>query len=298
MTTKQFATTTTTSNKNEGDDEEKDKEDKSSSSSSAATATATATGAATTSKSAAQQPFKQHSEWVKFQQSITVSGFQTGQTTTATVLKKSRGGKQARRKREQELALAARFEVAGATGATAGEDDAATDWGGEKLSHVAARRKRELALALTASFGPHGIEGPGGKISAVATKFPALRYSIEETAALLKEAYATLPKREGKRGSRAKKRQKNRWKQVRRNHSDYKAQLIAAHHRRMEHRQYKRNRTKEMKEEIAPPARQQDLEYQKMVLTRYLNMGLLEKNTDENYQKSDVFDDNEQENKI
>jgi len=276
-TTKQFATTTTTSNKNDGDDEDKKDKEKESS------ATA-ATPAATTSKSAAQQPFKQHSEWVKFQQSITVSGFQTGQTTTATALKKSRGGKQARRKREQELALAARLEVAGETGVTAEGEEDATDWGGEKLSHVAARRKRELALALTARLGPHGIEGPGGKISAVATKFPALRYSIEETAALLKEAYATLPTREGKRGSRAKKRQKNRWKQVRRNHSDYKAQLIAAHHRRMEHRQYKRNRTKEMKEDIAPPARQQDLEYQKMVLTRYLNMGL-EKNTNENHQK-------------
>jgi len=85
-TTKQFATTTTTLNQNEGDDE--DKKDKDKESSSAATATGAVTGAATTSKSAAQQPFKQHSEWVKFQQSITVSGFQTGQTTTATVLKK------------------------------------------------------------------------------------------------------------------------------------------------------------------------------------------------------------------
>merc|ERR1712238_634145 len=162
-------------------------------------------------------------------------------------------------------------------------------------SHVAARRKRELALALTAQGGPHGIEGPGGKISAVAAKFPAVRYSPEETVALLQEAYATLPTREGKRGSRAKKRQKNRWKQVRRNHSDYKAQLIAAHHRRMEHRQYKRNRTKEMKEDIAPPARQDDLDYQKKVLTRYLNMGLMDKDNNENQnEKSSVFDDENQ----
>merc|ERR1712161_112934 len=173
------------------------------------------------------------------------------------------------------------------------EESTTTDGGGEQLSHVAARRKRELALALTAQGGPHGIEGPGGKISAVAAKFPALRYSPEETVALLQEAYATLPTREGKRGSRAKRRQKNRWKAVRKNHSDYKAQLIAAHHRRMDHRQYKRNRTKEMKEEIAPPARQDDLDYQKKVLTRYLNMGLMEKDNNENQNENDsVFDDN------
>merc|ERR1719343_1381529 len=80
-------------------------------------------------------PFLQHQEWVKFQQSITVDGFQTGQTTTATVLKKSRGGKQARRKREKELARLG-----------AAMDDSSTE-----------------------------------KISAVAQKFPAIRYSPEET---------------------------------------------------------------------------------------------------------------------
>lgn len=165
-------------------------------------------------------PFLQHQEWVKFQQSITVEGFQTGQTTTATALKKSRGGKQARRKREKELARLGAFS----------ESDE--------------------------------------KISAVAQKFPAIRYSPEETEDLLKQAYATLPERAGKRGTRNLKRQAERWRRVRRIRSDYKAHLLEAHHRRMEARSYKRDRTKEMKEE-ARELRQKDLDYQGAVMKRW-----------------------------
>lgn len=50
----------------------------------------------------------QHHEWVKFQQSIAVDGFETGQTTKATVTaltgRKDRGGKQLRKRKEKELA--------------------------------------------------------------------------------------------------------------------------------------------------------------------------------------------------
>jgi hypothetical protein len=49
------------------------------------------------------QPFLQHQEWVKFQQSIRVDGFQTGQVIAANVLKKSKGGKQARNRKAKEL---------------------------------------------------------------------------------------------------------------------------------------------------------------------------------------------------
>ena len=42
-------------------------------------------------------------------------------------------------------------------------------------------------------------------------KFPATRYSPEETERLLAEAMAMLPKREGKRGTRNLRRQKNRY---------------------------------------------------------------------------------------
>mmetsp|Transcript_28893 Transcript_28893/g.78283 ORF Transcript_28893/g.78283 Transcript_28893/m.78283 type:complete len:303 (+) Transcript_28893:383-1291(+) len=165
-------------------------------------------------------PFLQHQEWVKFQQSITVEGFQTGQTTTATALKKNRGGKQARRKREKELARLGAFSES--------EEN----------------------------------------ISAVAQKFPAIRYSPEETEELLKQAYAALPERAGKRGNRNLKRQAERWRRVRKIRSDYKAHLVEAHHRRMEARSYKRERTKAMKEE-ASELRQKDLVYQGTVLKRW-----------------------------
>eukprot|EP00544_Gedaniella_sp_CCMP2646_P010226 CAMPEP_0202481940 /NCGR_PEP_ID=MMETSP1361-20130828/1404_1 /ASSEMBLY_ACC=CAM_ASM_000849 /TAXON_ID=210615 /ORGANISM="Staurosira complex sp., Strain CCMP2646" /LENGTH=244 /DNA_ID=CAMNT_0049109605 /DNA_START=35 /DNA_END=766 /DNA_ORIENTATION=+ len=50
----------------------------------------------------------QHLEWVKFQQSIAVDGFETGQTTKATVTaltgRKDRGGKQLRKRKEKEMA--------------------------------------------------------------------------------------------------------------------------------------------------------------------------------------------------
>lgn len=169
-------------------------------------------------------PFLQHEEWVRFQQSITVDGFQTGQTTTATVLKKSRGGKQARRKREKELA-------------------------------------RLGAFTETA--------GPSEKISAVAQKFPAIRYSPEETEDLLQQAYAALPVRDGKRGTRNLRRQETRWKRVRKIRSDYKAHMINAHYNRMEARKYKRDRTKHALES-ASEQRQSDLDYQGMVLKRWM----------------------------
>jgi hypothetical protein len=171
-----------------------------------------------------KNPFLQHQEWVKFQQSITVDGFQTGQTTTATVLKKSRGGKQARRKREKELARLGAY----ADGSSSTE-----------------------------------------KISAVAQKFPAIRYSPEETEDLLKQAYEALPARTGKRGTRNLRRQETRWRKVRKIRSDYKAHLVRAHFNRMEARKYKRDRTSDTLD-AAPDQRQDDLDYQGMVLKRWM----------------------------
>jgi len=182
-------------------------------------------------------PFLQHEEWVRFQKSITVDGFQTGQTTTATVLKKSRGGKQARRKREKELARLGALPEAG---------------------------------------------GTGEKISAVAQKFPAIRYSPEETEELLQQAYAALPEREGKRGTRNLRRQETRWKIVRKIRSDYKVNMINAHLNRMEARKYKRDRTKHAQESAAEQ-RQNDADYQGMVLKRWMQTmdGTSASNSDE-----------------
>ena len=182
-----------------------------------------ATDDETSESSTNNNPFLQHEEWVRFQKSITVDGFQTGQTTTATVLKKSRGGKQARRKREKELARLG-----------AAMDDSANE-----------------------------------KISAVAQKFPAIRYSPEETEELLQQAYAALPVRDGKRGTRNLRRQETRWKKVRKIRSDYKAEKINAHFHKMEARKYKRDRTKHA-QESATEQRQSDMEYQGMVLKRWM----------------------------
>jgi len=178
--------------------------------------------APTATAAAEKNPFLQHQEWVRFQKSITVDGFQTGQTTTATVLKKSRGGKQARRKREKELAR----------------------------------------------LGAYSDDGSTEKISAVAQKFPAVRFSTEETADLLQQAYAALPPRAGKRGTRNLRRQADRWKTVRKIRSDYKAQQANAHCNRMAARKYKRDRTRDTLE-CAVDQRADDLDYQGMILKRW-----------------------------
>ena len=162
------------------------------------------------------QPFLQHQEWAKFQQSISVDGFQTGQVTTASVLKKGRGGKQARRRKELELG-----------------------------------RTQQQDVSINTD-----------------EKFPAIRYSQEETERLLQQAYGALPERAGKRGTRNLQRQENRWQLVRDIRAKYKAQIQAAHERRMEKRHWKRQQVIAAKEQ-APTSRAQDLEYQAQVLQRW-----------------------------
>jgi len=179
--------------------------------------------------SSSLSPFTQHQEWVKFQQSLKVSGFQTGQVTATSLLKKStRGGKQARKKREKELARLGAFEGISADGRQ------------------------------------------GAKLSAAAAKFPAIRYSPDETEKLIKLAYETLPRRTGKRGTKNLRRQANRWRTVRKIRSDYKAQLMQAHRRRMEHRKYKRDRTDRTKL-VSVDQRRRDLDYQGKILQRWID---------------------------
>ena len=105
--------------------------------------------------------------------------------------------------------------------------------------------------------------------SGVDLKYPAIRYSEEETRELLKLAYENIPPRAGKRGTRNLKRQARRWKLVRKIRSKYKRQLIAAHERRMEKRSWKRQQVKEMKHVTAPAAVIADQKYQQQVLTRW-----------------------------
>lgn len=172
----------------------------------------------------------QHQEWVKFQQSIRVDGFQTGQLTTATTLKKNRGGKQARNRKTRELAL---------------------------------------------------LQQGDPKFADSTDKFPAIRYSPEETQELLKLAFETLPKRTGRRGTRNLKRQNRRWKLVRDIRSKYKRQIIAAHERRMKHRHWVREQTKAVKA-AAPAICEKDTQYQAQVLRRWAATMFSKASTEEN----------------
>ena len=117
--------------------------------------------------------------------------------------------------------------------------------------------------------GSTGATG-SAKLSAVAAKFPAIRYSPEETEELLKQAYAALPPRRGKRGTRNLRRQETRWRKVRKFRSDYKANIINAHYRKMDHRKYKRDRTKQALDDSIEQ-RRRDLHYQGQVLKRWMD---------------------------
>ena len=162
---------------------------------------------------------------------------------TATVLKKSRGGKQARRKREKELARLQQQQ--------------------QGLADPNQGPSTAIAAAAAAASSASSTS------SAVATKFPAIRYTPEQTQELLRQAFEALPERAGKRGNRNMRRQERRWKLVRKIRSDYKANIVAAHERRMEHRHYKRQRVIQAKED-AISQREKDLQYQKNVLERWV----------------------------
>jgi hypothetical protein len=170
---------------------------------------------------------EQHKEWVEFQKSIEVDGFETGQTLTAIdATKKGRsGGKVATKKR-----LTKRDEMA------------------EKI-----KERQRLA-------------GSGGG------EFPPMRYSDEETERLLKQAYAAIPKRMGKRGTLQLKRQKRRWHLVREIHRKYKANIVKFHFRRMARRSTKMKQIIDFVSNVAPNTVHQDMEYQNMVRQRYVNM--------------------------
>jgi hypothetical protein len=186
----------------------------------------TPTTTSVSGKTNTKQPFLQNQEWIKFQQSIQVEGFQTGQMTKASVmLRKSKGGKQSRNRKAKELAL--------------------------------------LQQELRDSNG-----GAASNLASSDNRFPAIRYSPLETQELLKLAYETLPQKTGKRGSRNQKRQDQRWKDVRQIRKTYKQNIVAAHERKMEHRQWTRAQTKAVKEGAQDVCRQ-NVQYQATILQRW-----------------------------
>jgi len=193
-------------------------------------------GAKSSRKSVVKESFnEQHKEWVNFQRTLKVDGFETGQTLhvtdTAMSGNKSRGGKSVRKKMEKLLAP------------------------------ERARVEREKIM-----------EQSGGGV------FPPLRYSNDETARLLEEAYANIPKRTGKRGTRHLKRMKNRQFIVRRARAILKFQKKRAHFRVMNKRSQVLADIFQVKED-APEIVKQEKSYQQMVLERWAEAVLGSKGT-------------------
>ena len=162
-----------------------------------------------------------HQEWIKFQNSIAVDGFETGQIMTAARTGKTqRGGKAARGKDRARAAL------------------------NDKL----AERQRLF-------------EAGGGQ-------YPPMRYEDSETERLLAEAYAAIPERAGKRGTRNLKRQSNRWFLVRQIRSKYKYHMANFQERKMEKRKERMALVREALN-AAPGIRAADRAYQAQVFQRW-----------------------------
>jgi hypothetical protein len=100
-------------------------------------------------------------------------------------------------------------------------------------------------------------------------EFPPLRYNDEETERLLAQAYAAIPERTGKRGTRNLKRQKRRWWLVREIRKKYKKNIMRAHDRRMAERSRRLASVKNVLT-VAPDIRTKDKEYQLQVLERWM----------------------------
>jgi hypothetical protein len=164
----------------------------------------------------------QHEEWVAFQRSIAVDGFETGQQVDAAAGRSRRGGRRVALQKKKRNAEKEALE----------ED---------------ARRFTDLK---------------GGE-------FPPRRYDPEETARLLALAYANLPERAGKRGTKNLKRQSRRWFLVRKVRKLYKYHRANFHERRMQKRSDKVRKVKDVLRD-APDACLADRRYQADVFARWV----------------------------
>lgn len=114
-------------------------------------------------------------------------------------------------------------------------------------------------------------DDPNRLLEAGTGQFPPLRYSDEETERLLEEAYAGIPARGGKRGTRRFKRQKVRFFNIRKARSIKKREKIAHHYDIMQRRSDQVTNIRRMKE-IAVDVRSQDKKYQADVLKKWLDI--------------------------
>ncbi|KAL7443708.1 hypothetical protein ACHAXM_009119 [Skeletonema potamos] len=109
------------------------------------------------------------------------------------------------------------------TGQTVREQTFGKKSRGGKIDRKRKEREAELEAALR---GVDNTQLKGGE-------FPSLRYSDEETERLLAQAYAAIPPRAGKRGTRNLKRQRRRWEMKRQYDATKKQERMEEHVRRM-----------------------------------------------------------------
>jgi len=141
---------------------------------------------------------------------------------------------------------------------------------GGKLSRKKKEKEAELAAAMR---GQDVTNLKGGE-------FPALRYSDEETERLLAEAYAAIPPRAGKRGTRNLKRQKRRWFIKRQYDKKKKYERMAEHERRMAKR-HEISLAMHQIRENAGDVKVKDQAYQQEVLKRWAKvMGYADSKSD------------------
>jgi len=147
------------------------------------------------------------------------------------------------------------------------------DRGGKVLRR---RREREMAKKAEQEAAAGGAgDGGGGPGS----QFPALRYSDEETERLLAEAYANLPERAGKRGTKHLKREKQRWFRARLNARKKKEERMAEHTWRMAKRSRIVREVMAVKED-AEDIRDAEREYQEEVMRAWAAKAVLTTGTD------------------
>jgi len=140
---------------------------------------------------------------------------------------------------------------------------------------VRRREEKELELKKSTADRERMLSELGGG------EYPPERFTDEETERLLAQAYANIPERAGKRGTRNLKRQHLRWHLVRKARKKLKKQKINAHFRRME----KRSRiVKEVQavKAISEETCANEKAYQQEVLKRYMEQTMQLNNEDEN----------------
>jgi len=123
-------------------------------------------------------------------------------------------------------------------------------------------------------------------------EFPALRYSEEETERLLRQAYAAIPARAGRRGTKNLKRRKRQYALVREIHRKKKAHLAAFQLRRMAARSAKKKDVNSIIRE-AKSVRLRDREYQLSVIKRWAETMTRDRGEEERIDEAELVEESQ-----